>query len=77
MEESFDATRAQLRDPDMFERYRVPDRGEPLREAGLSNDTDVMLVERGGETRAFLLRQLTYHHLAQGDLAGEPYMVSF
>jgi len=77
MDESFDATRAQLKDPDMFERYRVPDRGEPLREAGLSNDTDVMLVERGGEARAFLLRQLTYHHLAQGDLAGEPYMVSF
>jgi hypothetical protein len=77
MDQSFDATRAQLSDPDMFERYRVPDRGEPLREAGLSNDTDVMLVERGGETRAFLLRQLTYHHLAQGELAGEPYIVSF
>ena len=77
MDESFDATRAQLKKPDMFERYRVPDRGETLREAGLSNDTDVMLVERGGETRAFLLYQLMYHHLAQGELAGEPYMVSF
>ena len=77
MNEAFDATRAQLEGPDMFERYRVPDRGEPLRDAGLSNDTDVMLVERGGEARVFLLRQLTYHHLAQGELAGEPYMVSF
>ncbi len=77
MDKSFDATRAKLKDPDMFERYRVPDRCESLREAGLSNDTDVMLVKRGGETRAFLLRQLAYHHLAQGDLAGEPYMVSF
>ncbi len=77
MDESFDAARARLKEPDMFERYRVPDRGEPLREAGLSDDTDVMLVERGGETRAFLINQLTYHHLAQGKLAGEPYMVSF
>ncbi len=77
MDESFDTTRAQLKHPDMFERYRVPDRGELLREAGVSNDTDIMLVERGNETRAFLLRQLIYHHLAQGELAGEPYMVSF
>ncbi len=77
MDESFDAARAQLKEPDMFERFRVPDRGEPLREARLSDDASVMLVERGGETRAFLIHQLTYHHLAQGELAGEPYMVSF
>lgn len=77
MDQSFDAARAQLEEPDMFERYRVPDSGEPLRDAGLSDGTDIMLVERGGETRAFLIHQLTYHHLAQGELAGEPYMVSF
>ncbi len=77
MDESFDTARAQLKEPDMFERYRVPDRGGLLREAGLSNDTALMLVERSGERRAFLLRQLTYHHLAQGKLANEPYMVSF
>ena len=75
--ESFDAARAQLGDPDMFERFRVPDRGEPLRDAGFANDTDLMVIERGGETRAFLLHQLTYHHVAQGELAGEPYVVSF
>ena len=77
MVEHFDPTRAQLKGPDMFERFRAPDRGEPLRSAGLSKDTEIMLVERSGETRAFLLRQLTYHHLAQGELAGEPYIVSF
>ena len=77
MNEPFDVSRAQLDDPDMFERFLVPDRGEPLREAGLSTDTGIMLVERGGETRAFLLHQLTYHHVAQGELAGEPYVVSF
>ncbi|MFV1988297.1 MAG: hypothetical protein ACC682_13525 [Gemmatimonadota bacterium] len=77
VDETFDVSRAQLDDPDMFERFRVPDRGEPLREAGLSDDTDLMLIERGGETRAFLLHQLTYHHVAQGELAGEPYVVSF
>ena len=77
MEETFDTSRAKLKAPDMFERFRVPDQGEPLRDAGLSADTAIMLVERGGENRAFILHQLTYHHLAQGRIGGEPYMVSF
>lgn len=77
MDSSFDSTRAQLNDPDLFERYRVPDRGERLANAGLADDTDLMMVERAGVTRALLVHQLSYHHLAQGELAGEPYMVSF
>lgn len=77
MNEPFDASRAKLQKPDLFERYRVPNQGVSLRDAGLSDDTGLMLVERRGEKRAFLLNQLIYHHLAQGELAGEPYMVSF
>ena len=31
----------------------------------------------GGSTLTFLTMQMSYHHIAQGDLAGEPWMVSF
>ncbi len=73
----FDPTRAMLREPDMFRRFEVPGKGEPLAGAGLAADTDLIIIERGGEARALIARQMAYHHLAQGKLAGEPYLVSF
>ena len=73
----FDPARAMLRAPDMFQRFTVPDRGAPLAAAGLTPDTDLITVERGGESRALTVRQMAYHHLAQGRLKGEPYLVSF
>ena len=39
--------------------------------------TDLIIVERGGESRALTVRQMAYHHLAQGRPKGEPYLVSF
>ena len=77
MVESFDLTRARLNEPDLFERFRVPDLGTPLSSAKLAPSAQIMVIERGGQSRAFLLRQLTYHHVAQGELAGEPYVVAF
>ena len=76
-ESTFDPTRAWLKDPDMFRRFSVPDRGQPLHASGLAPATELIVVERGGEKRALLLRQMAYHHTAQGELAGEPYLVSF
>ncbi len=77
MSEPFDQTRARLDGPDLFERYRVPEQGTPLRSAKLSPSTELMVIDRGGQSRTFILRQLTYHHVAQGTLADEPYVVSF
>lgn len=45
--------------------------------AGFADDTELVVIERGGLERAFLVREMSYHHLAQGGLAGEPYLVSF
>ena len=61
----------------MFKRFRVPDDGRPLAELGWPKDEDILVVERGGQRLAFLVRQMAYHHLAQGKLAGQPYIVSF
>ena len=43
----------------------------------VNEDNVIIIVERKGERRALLVKQLAYHHLSQGELAGEPYLVSF
>jgi hypothetical protein len=73
----FDLSRARLRGPDYFKRYQAPDNGEPLAASGLGNDVELLVVKRRGESRALLMREVSYHHVAQGRLAGEPYVVSF
>ncbi len=73
----FDAQRASFAKPDQFPRFRVPARGEALRSAGLEADDALIIVERRGDRRALRLREMAFHHLAQGELAGEPYIVSF
>jgi hypothetical protein len=40
-------------------------------------DAPVLVVERDAATMVLLRRQLTYHHVAQGEMAGEPWMISF
>ncbi len=73
----FDVSRAQLAKPDQFPRFRVPDRGKPLAKAGLKPKESLIIVERDGMQRALVLRQMAFHHFAQGELAGQPYLISF
>ena len=73
----FDAKRAKFSGPDQFPRFSPPASGVPLSTAELKDDTDIIIFERGGEERALLSNQMAYHHLAQGELGGEPYLVSF
>lgn len=61
----------------MFQRFRVPGEAEPLQSARLSADTELIVFARGDASRALLLAEMAYHHLAQGELGGEPYLVSF
>ena len=55
----------------------LPVNAVPLRSADLRPDEDLLIFERGSKRYAFILRQMVYHHVAQGTLAGEPYLVSF
>lgn len=73
----FDAERAWLRDPDLFPRFRIPDQGVPLAEAKLDPGEMLLVVERNGARRALRVKEMSYHHVAQGELAGEPYLVGF
>ena len=74
---AFDAKRARFSGPDQFPRFRVQGEGTLLESAGLTPDTLLLVFERGGERRALLQNQMTWHHVAQGELAGEPYVLSF
>lgn len=60
-----------------FRPFTVPARGQPLAAAHLNADAEIILIERGDERRALLAPEMAYHHVAQGELAGEPYLVSF
>ena len=60
-----------------FKPFHVPAKGLPLSSLNLPDDYELILIERNGEHRAFSMQEMVYHHVAQGELAGEPYLVSF
>lgn len=78
--EAFDIKRAWVVDSTIFVPFLVTTT-EPLRDArskGRVDDQTALLVLEQGATRlALITSQLAYHHIAQGDIAGEPWMVSF
>ena len=61
----------------LFKPFLVAGQALPLAGAGLPAETELLLFERNGESRTLLAREMTYHHVAQGELAGQPYLVSF
>ncbi len=48
-----------------------------LQSAGLKPDVELISFERNGERRTLMAKEMHYHHIAQGELAGEPYLVTF
>ncbi len=76
----FDSSVARLSDRTRFVPLQVTETRslhEALDDGLLSKDTPLLVIERGSLHLALLTRQMTYHHIAQGELAGEPWMVSF
>lgn len=73
---TFDPDRLQ-KQPDAFARFDVSDGGIPVSAAKLPTAAELIVLERSGERRALLIQEMAYHHLAQGRLANEPYIVSF
>ncbi len=48
-----------------------------LRDTGYKAERNLLAFELGGERRCVTLQDATYHHVIQGKLAGEPYLVTF
>jgi len=76
----FEPGRAILSDVWGFDPFPVT-KMEPLKDAleegKVREETAVLLLARGNTRLALLTEQMSYHHIAQGELEGEPWMVSF
>ena len=73
----FDHQRAILQRPDWFRRFNFVDRGVPLRQCQLSPNEKLLVFQRGDQRRALLRSQMTYHHVAQGSLDDQPFVITF
>jgi hypothetical protein len=75
----FDLNRANLRDKEIFPPLYV-EKTVPLSEAlarsDVRKDTHLMVIERKKKMLALLTKQMIYYHVAQGEIDGEPWMVS-
>ncbi len=60
-----------------FQPFRPTGDGGSLASAGLANEEELLVFGREDQRRALIMRQMVYHHVAQGELAGEPYLVTF
>ena len=47
------------------------------RSGGIDDDTPVLVFEAGGQILVLVSSQMSYHHVAQGERNGEPWMVTF
>ncbi len=60
-----------------FKPFNVPAQGIALAKADLPADLELLTFQRENKYRALIAREMAYHHVAQGELAGQPYLVSF
>jgi hypothetical protein len=63
---------AVLGDGDDFPRFRMPDHGDHLSTSSVADDTDLLILERDGQSRALLVSEMSWHHVAEGTLGGHP-----
>ena len=76
----FDVNRAMLRDGSRFTPFLIEETQllrEALDQGVVDDDTPILVLERGGQRLALITREMMFHHVAQGEMAGEPWMVSF
>ena len=79
MVEDFDPERPIFSAPPHFTHFRNPEWRQLDYGLGadIEEDTPVLVFEAGGETLVLVSSQMSYHHVAQGEMAGEAWMVTF
>jgi len=76
----FNPERAILSDSDLFKPLMVKKTiglQDALDKGTVKADSDLLLLNHPDEQIAFIKGEMAYHHVAQGTIAGEPYLVSF
>lgn len=80
---SFDIDRAYQVDSTVYAPFRVQQRemvpmAQALEEEKIDPRTSLLVMDHPQAGRlALVTDQMAYHHVAQGEIAGEPWMVSF
>ncbi len=77
---SFDPDRAMLGERPMFDAFSVSETrslADALKDGAVQRETPLMVMQREGATFALITTQMAYHHVAQGNLMGEPWLVTF
>jgi hypothetical protein len=78
--DDFDIERAIVDEGTRFEPFVVSDTRtlrSALREGLVQDQTRLIVMLHDAGQLALVQDQMAYHHVAQGDIAGEPWMVSF
>lgn len=79
-ESDFDIDRAIVGDERHFDPFYV-EKTSSLRElveAGdVSQDEELLVLEKNGKHLAILTRHMAYHHVAQGELENQPWLLTF
>ncbi len=79
-ESAYKLDRASLRTRDVFQPFRVRDYqvlGQLVLERRVRPSAPVLVTESPPTPVALLTVQMAYHHVAQGEIEGHPWMVSF
>lgn len=74
--ETFDINRVHWTG-DKYKKWQVTQTPQPLANSGLDEDEILLVVEQHGERWAFILKEVIYPHIVQGDRGGQPYMITF
>ena len=76
----FDPDRAILREQPSYLPFRVTETqslADALKDGAVERDTPMLVMQHEGATFALITNQMAYHHVAQGNLLGEPWLVTF
>jgi hypothetical protein len=77
---AFDRTRVVTAGGGLIRPFRVKETrplADVLKNKAIDDDTPVLVVQRGDDTIVLLTSQMSYYHVAQGELAGENWGVFF
>lgn len=76
----FDIQRAILRDEDSYEPFRVSSTerlDDVVAKWRVQRKSPLLVMTTKQGTLVLLTHQMCYHHIAQGELAREPWLISF
>lgn len=77
---TFNPTRATLLNKPVFIPFypiRTDALSEVLKRGNVAPNADVLVTEVGGAALVLDSAQMSYHHVAQGELNGAPWLVTF